>query len=104
MKTKINVEKLKSSLSDSAAKPILIHYVNVGNIDPSDVDAYVKKTIDNITPTSKKKDAIFYFIVVRNESSRIECISEGKNSVTGLNRQINCAFTTYLNEGTNTPD
>lgn len=52
-------------------KLILVYYVNVGNLDKSEVPEFMGKFIKYV----KDDNIIQYHIPVRGEKSRIECIN-----------------------------
>ena len=53
-------------------KIILVVYVNVGNINNDDVDHHIKKIRETIITADRGIN--FFFIAVREQESRIECI------------------------------
>jgi len=55
-------------------KIILVHYINVGNIDECDIEEFITKISKGLKPESDD-DALFYFIPVRLGDSRVECIN-----------------------------
>jgi hypothetical protein len=57
-------------------KTILVFYIEVGNIDPSDIDAYIEK-MKLRTKTEYDSEIIKYYIPTRGEkNSRIECVNK----------------------------
>lgn len=57
-------------------KTILVFYINVGNIDYADVSRYINNMADQTAPAEEDKDKIIrYFLPVRDEPSRVECIN-----------------------------
>jgi hypothetical protein len=74
-------------------KLILVYYIAIGNMDYRDVDDFMC----SITDRFKEDDVIQYFIPIRSEESRIEClnpklVSEGDykqaKDVLGRNQKI----------------
>ena len=57
----------------SKDKLILVHYISVGNIPYEDVETYLLKLRDQMSPP--KSEHISYFIPVRDSDSRVECIN-----------------------------
>jgi hypothetical protein len=52
-------------------KLVLVYYVNIGNIDDSDVEPYLNRVKDMLTDTNM----VQYFIPVRDQETKIECIN-----------------------------
>jgi hypothetical protein len=55
-------------------KIILIHYINVGNIDDNDVSEMMKKVVNKFSP-KEEDNIISYWIPVREGETRVECIN-----------------------------
>lgn len=64
-------ENLIGLLIPATEKIILAVYVNVGNIDYKDVDSVMNKLKKSVTEDRGYK---YFFIAVRDQESRIECI------------------------------
>lgn len=56
-----------------ADKLILVFYINIGNIAQSEVDSYMKNTINSMAG-EEDKNLIKYFVPIRNGDSKVECI------------------------------
>ena len=55
-------------------KIILIHYINVGNIDDNDVSEMMKNVVNKFSP-KEEDNIISYWIPVREGDTRVECIN-----------------------------
>jgi hypothetical protein len=55
-------------------KIILIHYINVGNMDGEDVSKYMEEIVKRCSP-KEEDNIISYWIPVREGESRVECIN-----------------------------
>jgi hypothetical protein len=55
-------------------KIILIHYINVGNIDGNDVSEMMKNVATNCSP-KEEDNIISYWIPVREGETKVECIN-----------------------------
>ena len=55
-------------------KIILIHYINVGNIDDNDVSEMMKKVVNKFSP-KEEDNIISYWIPVREGETKVECIN-----------------------------
>jgi hypothetical protein len=55
-------------------KIILIHYINVGNIDDNDVSEMMKNVVNKFSP-KEEDNIISYWIPVREGETRVECIN-----------------------------
>jgi len=58
----------------SKEKIILIHYINVGNIDDNDVSEMMKNVVNKFSP-KEEDNIISYWIPVREGETRVECIN-----------------------------
>jgi len=55
-------------------KIILIHYINVGNIDGNDVSEMMGNVVNKFSP-KEEDNIISYWIPVREGDTRVECIN-----------------------------
>ncbi len=55
-------------------KIILVHYINVGNIDGNDVSKIMEDVVKKLSP-KEEDNIISYWIPVREGESRVECIN-----------------------------
>jgi len=55
-------------------KIILIHYINVGNIDGNDVSEMMENVVKKFSP-KEEDNIISYWIPVREGDTRVECIN-----------------------------
>jgi hypothetical protein len=55
-------------------KIILVHYINVGNIDGNDVSKIMEDVVKNFSP-KEEDNIISYWIPVREGETRVECIN-----------------------------
>jgi hypothetical protein len=55
-------------------KIILVHYINVGNIDYSDVESFMKRVVDKFSP-KEEDNIISYWIPIQNGETKVECIN-----------------------------
>jgi len=55
-------------------KIILIHYINVGNIDGNDVSKMMEEVINKLS-LKEEDNIISYWIPVREGETRVECIN-----------------------------
>jgi hypothetical protein len=55
-------------------KIILVHYINVGNIDGNDVSKIMEDVVKNFSP-KEEDNIISYWIPVREGDTRVECIN-----------------------------
>ena len=55
-------------------KLILVFYIGVGNLPPAEVSEFMQDVVANLKK-DKQKDIIYYFIPVRNQETKIECIN-----------------------------
>ena len=58
----------------SKEKIILIHYINVGNIDGNDVSKMMEEVINKLS-LKGEDNVISYWIPVREGETRVECIN-----------------------------
>ena len=58
----------------SKEKIILIHYINVGNIDGNDVSEMMENIVNKFSP-KEEDNIISYWIPVREGETRVECIN-----------------------------
>ena len=58
----------------SKEKIILIHYINVGNIDGNDVSEMMENVVNKFSP-KEEDNIISYWIPVREGETRVECIN-----------------------------
>ena len=58
----------------SKEKIILIHYINVGNIDGNNVSEMIENVVKKFSP-KEEDNIISYWIPVREGETRIECIN-----------------------------
>lgn len=55
-------------------KIILVHYINIANLNSSDIDKFMNHVISEFK--AKQDDNIFgYYIPVRDSDTRVECIN-----------------------------
>lgn len=56
---------------------ILVYYINIGNLSNYDFKEYIHKTIKflKINKKNKENNIIQYFIPVKNQESKVECIN-----------------------------
>lgn len=54
-------------------KIILVHYINVRRLSPSDVDCFMTETVKRFTPDDP--NIISYWIPIRRGNTRVECIN-----------------------------
>lgn len=52
-------------------KLILVYYVNIGTFNQSEVSQFMERFVKSV----ENKDMIQYYVPVRGENSRIECIN-----------------------------
>lgn len=52
-------------------KIILVFYINVGNMESSDIGPWIKRIQDIV----KNEETIQYFVPTRNGNTRIECLN-----------------------------
>ncbi len=55
-------------------KIILVHYINVGNIDGNDVSKIMEDVVKKFSP-KEEDNIISYWIPVREGETRVECIN-----------------------------
>jgi hypothetical protein len=55
-------------------KIILVHYINVGNIDGNDVSKIMEDVVKKFSP-KEEDNIISYWIPVREGEARVECIN-----------------------------
>jgi hypothetical protein len=55
-------------------KIILVHYINVGNIDGNDVSRLMEDVVKKFSPKGED-NIISYWIPVREQETRVECIN-----------------------------
>ena len=55
-------------------KIILVHYINVGNIDGNDVSKIMEDIVNKFSP-KEEDNIISYLIPVREGETRVECIN-----------------------------
>jgi hypothetical protein len=55
-------------------KIILVHYINVGNIDGNDVSRLMEDVVKKFSP-KEEDNIISYWIPVREQETRVECIN-----------------------------
>ena len=55
-------------------KIILVHYINVGNIDGNDVSKIMEDVVKNFSP-KEEDNIISYWFPVREGETRVECIN-----------------------------
>jgi hypothetical protein len=55
-------------------KIILVHYINIGNIDGKDVSKIMEDVVNKLSP-KEEDNIISYWIPVREGESRVECIN-----------------------------
>ena len=55
-------------------KIILIHYINVGNIDGNNVSKMMENVVNKFSP-KEEDNIISYWIPVREGETRVECIN-----------------------------
>lgn len=72
MKTNLPRKK-KKALKKVTQELIIVCYMNIGNIPNSDVQEYMSKVAKSIQ--SSKDKITHYFIPVRDQETRIECIN-----------------------------
>ena len=53
-------------------KPILVFYIDVGNTESDKVQDFINNTIEKVKDDTQ--EVIKYFIPVRGEGTRVECI------------------------------
>jgi hypothetical protein len=58
----------------SKEKIILIHYINVGNIDGNNVSEMMENVVKKFSP-KEEDNIISYWIPVREGETRVECIN-----------------------------
>jgi hypothetical protein len=58
----------------SKEKIILIHYINVGNIDGNDLSEMMENVVNKFSP-KEEDNIISYWIPVREGDTRVECIN-----------------------------
>jgi hypothetical protein len=58
----------------SKEKIILIHYINLGNIDSNDVSEMMENVVNKFSP-KEEDNIISYWIPVREGETRVECIN-----------------------------
>ena len=58
----------------SKEKIILIHYINVGNIDGNNVSEMMENVVNKFSP-KEEDNIISYWIPVREGETRVECIN-----------------------------
>lgn len=55
-------------------KIILVHYINIGNIEGKDVSKIMEDVVNKLSP-KEEDNIISYWIPVREGESRVECIN-----------------------------
>jgi hypothetical protein len=55
-------------------KIILVHYINIGNIDGNDVSKIMEDVVKKFSP-KEEDNIISYWIPVREGETRVECIN-----------------------------
>jgi len=55
-------------------KIILVHYINIGNIDGNDVSKIMEDVVKKLSP-KEEDNIISYWIPVREGETRVECIN-----------------------------
>jgi hypothetical protein len=55
-------------------KIILVHYINIGNIDGNDVSKIMEDVVNKFSP-KEEDNIISYWIPVREGETRVECIN-----------------------------
>ena len=55
-------------------KPVLVHYINVGNLDEADVQGYIGSIADSCKD-SYKGEYHALFIPVRGQETKVECLN-----------------------------
>lgn len=55
-------------------KIILVHYINIGNMDYSDIDKFMEEITVKFSP-KEEDNIISYWIPVNNGETRVECIN-----------------------------
>jgi hypothetical protein len=55
-------------------KIILVHYINIANIDGNDVSKIMEDVVKKLSP-KEEDNIISYWIPVREGESRVECIN-----------------------------
>jgi hypothetical protein len=58
----------------SKEKIILIHYINVGNIDGNNMSEMMENVVNKFSP-KEEDNIISYWIPVREGETRVECIN-----------------------------
>jgi hypothetical protein len=58
-------------------KTIVVFYVNVGNLEQSDVSEYIKKVHETIKPLDEDKDSVIHYVIpIRgDQETKVECIN-----------------------------
>lgn len=59
---------------DGIKDVILVFYINVGNMAEEDVEPYVESIRNNISGDKPEDTAPWFYIPVRGESSKVECL------------------------------
>jgi len=54
---------------------ILVFYIEIGNLDASDVNAFMEQTRQTLKLDKDTLDCVQFFIPTRNGISRVECIN-----------------------------
>jgi hypothetical protein len=78
-------------------KPVLVHYINIGNLDPMDIRNFMETLKDEINYNDEYHSV---FLPVRNQDSKVECLNpiffeEGKekrilkNRLNGISYKMN---------------
>jgi len=55
-------------------KIILVHYINIGNIDRNDISQYMNEIVKMFSPKDGD-NIIAYFIPIHEGETRVECIN-----------------------------
>ena len=55
-------------------KIILVHYINVGNMDYSDINKFMEEITVKFSP-KEEDNIISYWIPIKNGETRVECIN-----------------------------
>lgn len=56
-------------------KLILVFYVNVANMEPADIPAFIKSTKENVMPGKIDESVVHYFVPVRGRESEVVCLN-----------------------------
>lgn len=87
-------ENLIGLLIPVQKKMVLAFYINVGNMEHSDVKPY----IENIKKLATNKNEIHYFIPVRDQETRIECIYPNFTNDEEIKSKLNIILDDIINK------